>query len=332
MARLDVDRFLETLSERPSRFYFAALQKLLLAVAMQDQVKRSEARQELAEVLAETLGVAEVVGATTTLQKAAALMHDNFHRQGVMPLRRVSPYDVEDVSFVLAIFAGRSVQSIIPRVTLREALEDMVERTPAVMNAAQRTAAKIAELYSADRMVAFVQSAELAVTQRVQALIAEAIKEGIPEAESGRLIQLGVEEVRKRTEAWTASYAKMAFRTNVNTAVTAGRFRQVQDPAVRKVIPAFRFDAVGDSDTRDNHRAADGIILKVDNPEWNKIAPPLGYNCRCQVSFVGTPELRRLGRVTQTGDVREDRVPSGAHPDPGFRHGGRPDLFGLRRT
>ncbi len=34
-----------------------------------------------------------------------------------------------------------------------------------------------------------------------------------------------------------------------------------------------------------------------------------------------------MGRVTSTGSIREDRVPASAHPDRGFRHGGRPDLF-----
>jgi len=76
-----------------------------------------------------------------------------------------------------------------------------------------------------------------------------------------------------------------------------------------------------------NHDAADGVILRVDNPEWRRIAPPLGYNCRCQVTLMSTPALRRMGRIGPDGQVIESRVPSGAFPDPGFRHGGRPDLF-----
>tara|TARA_R110002020_G_scaffold119609_2_gene272867 strand:- start:1739 stop:2179 length:441 start_codon:yes stop_codon:yes gene_type:complete len=136
-----------------------------------------------------------------------------------------------------------------------------------------------------------------------------------------------VEQVRIKTAAWSEGYARMAFRTNVNTAVTAGRFRQSQDPDIKKVIPCFRFDAVGDDDTRDNHLEADGLIFRVDNTVWNKIAPPLGYNCRCTVSNVSIASLRRMGRVNSNGDILEDRLPSVAKPDDGFRHGGRPDLF-----
>jgi SPP1 gp7 family putative phage head morphogenesis protein len=138
---------------------------------------------------------------------------------------------------------------------------------------------------------------------------------------------MAVDEVAKQSAPWSEGYARMAFRTNINTAITAGRFRQVQDPDIREVVPAFRYDAVGDRDTRDNHRAANGLIMAVDNPAWGQIAPPLGHNCRCSLSLVSVPMLRRMGRIDRAGRVQSDRVPAGAHPDPGFRHGGRPDLM-----
>jgi SPP1 gp7 family putative phage head morphogenesis protein len=176
-------------------------------------------------------------------------------------------------------------------------------------------------------VVAFARSAEAAVTERVQSLITQAIREGIPEVNAATRIVKDVDLVRKRTAAWSESYARMSFRTNVNTAVTAGRFRQAQDPDVKALVPCMQFDAVDDGDVRDNHHAGDGIILKVDNPAWNKVAPPLGYNCRCQVNLITVPMLRRMGRINPDGSVREDRVPSGWRPDAKFRHGGRPDLM-----
>jgi hypothetical protein len=66
--------------------------------------------------------------------------------------------------------------------------------------------------------------------------------------------------------------------------------------------------------------------MSVNNPEWRKIAPPLGYNCRCQVVHVTRDELERMGRIRKDGTVIEGKVPAGAFADPGFRHGGRPDL------
>ncbi len=160
----------------------------------------------------------------------------------------------------------------------------------------------------------------------MQRLITQALRAGIPEGEAGRRISASVDTIRKMTEPWADSYSRMVFRTNLNAAVTAGRFRQLRDPDVKEVIPALRFDAVGDADTRANHGAADGVILRVDNPAWQSIAPPLGYSCRCQVSLVSVAQLKRMRRLGPSGAVIESKIPEGAGPDPGFRHSGRPDI------
>jgi SPP1 gp7 family putative phage head morphogenesis protein len=311
----DISRFLEDLSGRHARFYEGALRDLLVALARQNFAAAQDARHKLAEVMRQTMGVAEVLGAMLTLQEVAAIVRT---AGGLFRRDRAR----------LEAFATSTVQSIVPRVTFTEALQEMIDRTPVTIRAAaERTAERIAQLYGSGRVVAFVRSAEQAVTERVQDLMAKAIREGVVESEAGRTIRLAVDFIRRETDPWTESYARMAFRTNLNTAVTAGRFRQAQDPDIREVIPALRFDAVGDADTRPNHMAADGLIFRADNTVWNRIAPPLGYNCRCRVSFVGVPELRRLGRIAANGTIGEDRLPATARPDRGFRHGGRPDLF-----
>lgn len=307
---LDVDRYLESLTVKFAVHYANSVGSLLLSTAHDNRPQMAKDRARLEDVVRETMGIAEVLGASVMLRESARVV------ERLRGFRWGAPR---------FLFRG---EELLADVTFREALEDMVTRAPTTLaNAAERTAQRISELYSEGRVVAFAKSAEAAVTERVQALLAQAVRQGIPEADAGRLIRMSVDQVRRETEAWTESYSRMAFRTNVNTAVTAGRFRQSRDPDVRAVIPAFRFDSVGDADTRDNHDAADGLIFKVDNLVWNRIAPPLGYNCRCQVSLVSLPMLRRMGRVTADGDIREDRLPPGAFPDPGFRHTGRPDLF-----
>lgn len=311
---LDTARYLESVEARHAVHYTAALRDMLVAMTRKDRAALDEARARLQQVIDETMGIAEVLGASSML-RAAAGVHVADRREAL--LRR----DRADI----ALF--RESAELLANVTFQEALDDMVTRTPTFLrNAAERTARNIARLYSEGRVVAFARSAEQSVTDRVQALIVQAIRDGIPEAEAGTLIRMGVDEVRRQTDAWTESYARMAFRTNVNTAVTAGRFRQAMDQDVREVIPAFRYDTAGDSDVRPNHRAADGRIWSVSNPVWNRLAPPNGYACRCQASLVTTPMLRRMGRLGANGLV-EDSVPPGAFPDPGFRHGGRPDLF-----
>lgn len=308
---IDVERFLTDLSGRYAAPYAGAVSDLIVALVRENRPAAADARAALERVMRETMGVGEVLGATLLLQSAA---------------KHFEPIALRGDRERLIAF--KESQTLLPRVTLSEALDDMVTRTPVTLRrAAERTAQRISQLYAEGRVIAFAKSAEATVTREAQTIIAKTFKEGLGENAAARALRRGVDAVRKRTAAWTDSYAAMAFRTNVNTAITAGRFRQVQDPDIRAVTPVFRFDAIGDADTRTNHNAADRIVMRVDNTDWNRIAPPLGYRCRCSVVPVSIAELNRMGRVGRDGQIREDRVPPGAFPDPGFRHGGRPDLL-----
>ena len=315
MTRLDAGKFLEDLTGKHAGAYVRALDDMMIAAAMGNAPAFRLARLEFNEVLLETLGIGEILGASITLQEAAPIANEmNF----AAPADRAR----------LAAFAAEPLQTIIPRVTFDEAVQDMIDRTPVTIRAAaERTAQAISNLYSEGRVVAFVKSAEAAVTKRVQSLIAEMIREGVSEVDAGRRIVTSVAEVSKRTGPWTQAYARMTFRTNLNTAVTAGRFRQMRDPAIAKLMPAFEFISVGDVDTRDNHDAVDGLVMLRDDSRWNSLAPPLGYNCRCDIRGVGNPELRRLGRLDGQDNFLKQSTPAGARPDEGFRSGGRPDLF-----
>ena len=301
---MNTDKLLEDVSGRYARLYFAAIHELYVAKVRDDRVSARAARQQLAKVMAETMGVGEILGASLLLQN----------------LKRSAKFAADEPT-----------QTLLPRVTFDEALQDMVERAPVTLvDAAERTAQRIAQLYSEDAVMAFVRSAEESVTSEAQKFIERALRDGVPEGEAGQRLAMRVDDIRVQSRAWSEGYARMVFRTNINTAISAGRFRQAQDPDIQEVAPAFRFDAVGDGDTRDNHDAADGLIMSVSNPEWRKIAPPLGYNCRCQVVHVTRSELERMGRIRKDGSLIEDKVPSGAFADPGFRHGGRPDLASVR--
>ena len=295
----DATRFLETLSPAPARFYKTAVHDLFVARVTGNKTAALDSLFALGETIAETMGAAELLGAMFVLQRAHAELSGGRGR-----------------------FNATGSQTILPRVKLTEAVEGLVSRVPkTVQNAAERTAQRIAKLYSSGNYIAFARSADIVVTEEAQRFIARAMAQGTPEGAAGKALAMAVNEVRTRTEEWSEAYARMAFRTNVNTAVTAGRFQQAQDPDIREVIPALRFDAVGDADTRANHAAADGLILSADSPEWRRIAPPLGYNCRCQVSLVSVLELEAQGRI-RNGKVIDDRVPSGAGPDEGFRFSG----------
>lgn len=301
----------ERLSVRHEAHYLRAIRDLIAAKARLDIDAERAAMSRLNDTMRNVVGAAEAFGAQVSLRQAARLLTES---------NRVHMADRSMMAF-------RSESDILANVTFDAAVDDLVRRTPVVLRpAAKRTAARISQQYAAGRVIAFAKSADDAVTDRVQKLFTRAIAEGTAEAEVGRRAVLEVAEVARETEEWSAAYARMAFRTNLNTAVTAGRFAQAQDPDVKAVMPAFRYDAVNDADTRPNHAALDGVIWSVDSAHWQHHAPPNGWNCRCTVVAMSLYDLHRAGRLGPGGRVIESPVPPGAYPDPGFRHGGRPDL------
>lgn len=109
-------------------------------------------------------------------------------------------------------------------------------------------------------------------------------------------------------------------RTQTQIAYSAGRVLQAQSPAIDEILWGYEYVAVGDDRTRPNHMALDGISLPKDDPRWNEIMPPNGYNCRCSVIeiFVDDEPDERTVKAPPSGDVTVDGVPTRAAPDVGF--------------
>ena len=323
MPNLDADRFLEDMSGRYAAPYADAIGAMVVAMTRGNKHALSDARKRLERVTSETMALGEIFGASLLMRDASTA----YVEEGVELAR--------DRAGLLTFAA---TETKLAGVTFDEAVADMLARTPLTLRrAAERTAQRVAQLYSEGKVVAFARSAEQSVTKRVQSLIAEALREGsiatpgggvlVGDGSIGRGISMAVDEIREKTDAWTDAYSRMVFRTNMNTATSAGRFRQAQDPDIKEVLPAFRYDAVGDSDTRPEHAALDGLILSVDNEAWNWLAPPIDYNCRCEAVQMSLPQLRRMGRIGADDKVIQDRPPKNLKISTTFRHGPRPDLF-----
>lgn len=188
----------------------------------------------------------------------------------------------------------------VPRVKFHEAIEDIIRREPALAKSAEA----VADLYRKGPVFALAKSVEMNITREVQGIIRDHL-------DSGKATEISIREIMAKSEDFTRSYADTVVRTNANTAATEGRFAQVRDPDVRRIVPAFKFVAVVDYDVRrgrpedhgENHRAAHGAIAGVDDPIWLRIAPPAGYGCRCSVVMVTKYELRRLGLLREDGGV-----------------------------
>lgn len=214
------------------------------------------------------------------------------------------------------------VTTSLPEVPFTEAVADLMAREPRLAN----SAADVARAYNEQHGFSMARAVEQKTVERVQKALAKAVHEGQTVDAGVRTIQAIARKAGEDMADWTRSYAETVFRTNVSTAYSAGRFRQMADPDVAKAIGALRYSTAGDVDVRKNHKHADGLIAAADDPVWQRLAPPLGYNCRCGVDFVSWPELERKGLV-QGGTVRRSQAPRGAHADSGFTHTGRPDVM-----
>ncbi len=88
------------------------------------------------------------------------------------------------------------------------------------------------------------------------------------------------------------------FNVNIQTAYQVGHYRAMNDPAVRKARPSWRYVAVNDSRTRPEHRMWHNTVLPADDPWWDTHYPPNGWNCFPEGTMVATPagwrEINRL--------------------------------------
>lgn len=101
----------------------------------------------------------------------------------------------------------------------------------------------------------------------------------------------------------------LIYRQNVQGAFNAGRYREQMDMAGS--APYLRYVAIRDQKTRPSHAALHGRIYRADDPVWDVIYPPNGWNCRCRVESLSERALERRGLTVESGKgmLREKLVP-----------------------
>jgi SPP1 gp7 family putative phage head morphogenesis protein len=274
---------LERLLGKTTKDFALALLQIGDAMARKAGVGAERAVEILAELLTRKMAGADMLG------RRRALLEADEARGGRNKTSGTGPSSVE-----------------VPMVVFDEAVWDMVTRRPELA----RNAAEVARVYQRHGFAA-ARAAEIEVSQRVQRAIQKGMVEG-----------WGVDKGEKTLEEiadWSRAYAETVYRTNCTSAYTAGRFRQAESGDVNDVIGAIEFNAVGDANTRPNHKAADGTIAPPGDAIWSRISPPLGYNCRCGIRLVSRFELLRRGLLRDGMVLRS--VPASinrAGPDPGF--------------
>jgi SPP1 gp7 family putative phage head morphogenesis protein len=109
------------------------------------------------------------------------------------------------------------------------------------------------------------------------------------------------------------------YRTNMQTAYMAGRYKGMKDSA--RLLAYWQYVAVMDGRTRDAHRALNGKILRHDDPFWRSYYPPNGWGCRCRVVALSRVEAEQKGVKINNGDAMKGiigpTVPDGWDYNPG---------------
>lgn len=115
---------------------------------------------------------------------------------------------------------------------------------------------------------------------------------------TGRPIELG--SVRR---------LETIYRTNMQTAYMAGRWKEFQRQAGR--APFIQYIAVMDNRTRPSHALLHQRVFRIDDPIWKKAAPPNGFNCRCRARNLSAKELQARGLEVSSseGHMREVTQP-----------------------
>ena len=94
------------------------------------------------------------------------------------------------------------------------------------------------------------------------------------------------------------------YRTNLQTAYSAGRITQLTNPDVLKARPYWMFDAVLDKRTSNVCSSASGTILDASDSWWSTHTPPLHYFCRSGLRSLTTRAAAKKGITTNPPDVK----------------------------
>ena len=119
-------------------------------------------------------------------------------------------------------------------------------------------------------------------------------------------------------EAWRT---KVIWETNLRASYAAGRWAQLNDPGLKKLMPYWRYvhaDSV--LHPRPLHLAwgQSRLTLPADHPFWKTHFPPNGWGCRCRVTAVAAPKAGDATEPPEGWDDIDEKTGAPAGIDKGW--------------
>jgi hypothetical protein len=113
---------------------------------------------------------------------------------------------------------------------------------------------------------------------------------------------------------------RLVLMQNLRNSYAAGRYQQQMDPATKLRRPYLVYRHGDPITPRPHHAALDGFTAAADDPVWNSLYAPNGFNCSCRIYSMNARQLAQEGlslsdplpmvQVTERGGDRSVRVPA----------------------
>ena len=148
--------------------------------------------------------------------------------------------------------------------------------------------------------------------------LVQLVSDGIEEAlKNGETLPQFKERIMAaiQTQGWHDYRIENIFRTNLQTAYAAGRYKKMQ--AVKASRPYWQYMAVMDRRVRPAHAMLHGKVYPADHEFWAANYPPNGFRCRCCVRTLSARQVEKQGLTVET-----DMPKAGVWTDPktGMEH------------
>lgn len=131
------------------------------------------------------------------------------------------------------------------------------------------------------------------LVQLVSDGIEEALKNGETLADFKQRIAAAID-----AQGWHDHRVENIFRTNMQTAYSAGRYKKMQ--AVKASRPYWQYIAVMDKRVRPSHAILHEKVYPADHEFWASNYPPNGFRCRCGVRTLSARQVEKQGLTVQT--------------------------------